>query len=135
MKQHADENLLQKTILSDKSHVMGVFTRPEIVFTRGEGLKLWDSEGREYLDFLGGIAVVLVGHCHPEVTERVSKQAATLVHISNLFHNPLQSELAERLCELTQMDKVFFANSGAEANECALKIARKWGKQKRGNEC
>ena len=135
MHQQADENLLQKTILSDKCHVMGVFTRPEIVFTKGEGLKLWDSEGREYLDFLGGIAVVLVGHCHPEVTARVSKQAATLVHISNLFHNSLQSELAQRLCELTHMEKVFFANSGAEANECALKIARKWGKKKRGNEC
>lgn len=119
----------------DREYVMGTFARHPIVFVRGEGAKLWDSEGREYLDFLGGIAVVQVGHCHPRVADAIAQQAHTLMHVSNLFYHPLQAKLAERLCGLTGMEKVFFCNSGAEANECALKIARKWGKQKRGEEC
>ena len=119
----------------DREYVMGTYLRQPVVFVRGEGAKLWDSEGREYLDFLAGIAVVGVGHCHPHVADAIAKQAHTLMHISNLFHNPLQAKLAERLCGLTDMEKVFFCNSGAEANEAALKIARKWGKQQRGADC
>jgi acetylornithine/N-succinyldiaminopimelate aminotransferase len=119
----------------DHEYVMGTYARQPIVFVRGEGTRLWDSEGREYLDFLSGIAVVGVGHCHPKVAGAIADQAHRLMHISNLFHNPLQAKLAERLCTLADMDKVFFCNSGAEANEAALKIARKWGKQKRGEEC
>ncbi len=119
----------------DREYVMGTYGRQSMVFVRGEGAKLWDSEGREYLDFLAGIAVVGVGHCHPRVAGAIAQQAHTLMHVSNLFHNPLQAKLAERLCRLTGMEKVFFCNSGAEANECALKIARKWGKRKRGEEC
>jgi len=119
----------------DQAYIMGTFTRQPVVFVRGEGAKLWDSEGREYLDFLAGIAVVGVGHCHPRVAQAIAEQAQTLMHVSNLFHNALGAKLAERLCRLADMEKVFFCNSGAEANECALKIARKWGKQKRGNDC
>jgi predicted acetylornithine/succinylornithine family transaminase len=119
----------------DHEYVMGTYARQPIVFVRGEGAKLWDSEGREYLDFLAGIAVVQVGHCHPRIAEAIAKQAGTLMHVSNLFHNAHQAPLAERLCRLTGMEKAFFCNSGAEANEAALKIARKWGKQKRGNDC
>jgi predicted acetylornithine/succinylornithine family transaminase len=119
----------------DRQYVMGTYARQPVVFVRGEGARLWDSEGREYLDFLAGIAVVGVGHCHPRVADAIAQQAHTLMHVSNLFHNPLQARLAERLCGLTGMEKVFFCNSGAEANECALKIARKWGKKKRGESC
>jgi len=119
----------------DHDYVMGTYARQPVVFVRGEGARLWDSEGREYLDFLSGIAVAGVGHCHPKVAGAIAEQAHRLMHISNLFHNPLAAKLAERLCKLADMEKVFFCNSGTEANEAALKIARKWGKQKRGAEC
>ncbi len=130
----ASDNAAQIMAL-DREYVMGTYARQPVMFVRGEGARLWDSEGREYLDFLSGIAVVGVGHCHPKVAGAIADQAHRLMHISNLFHNPLQATLAQRLCELSGMDKVFFANSGAEANEAALKIARKWGKQQRGAEC
>lgn len=119
----------------DREFVMGTYARQPVVFVRGEGARLWDSDGREYLDFLAGIAVVGVGHCHPRISEAIAKQAGTLMHVSNLFHNTLQSQLAARLCGLSGMDKAFFCNSGTEANEAALKIARKWGKAKRGDDC
>jgi predicted acetylornithine/succinylornithine family transaminase len=119
----------------DREYVMGTYARQPIVFVRGEGAKLWDSEGREYLDFLAGIAVVQVGHCHPRIARAIAEQAGTLMHVSNLYHNALQATLAERLCRHTGMEKAFFCNSGAEANEAALKIARKWGKKKRGADC
>ena len=119
----------------DREAVMGTYLRQPILFVRGEGAYLWDSAGQRYLDFLAGIAVVQVGHCHPHIANAISAQAHTLMHISNLFHNPLQAKLAQKLCELTGMEKVFFCNSGCEANECALKIARKWGKAKRGEDC
>jgi acetylornithine/N-succinyldiaminopimelate aminotransferase len=119
----------------DKEYVMGTYARQPIVFVRGEGARLWDSEGREYLDFLAGIAVCGVGHCHPRVARAIAEQASTLMHVSNLFHNPLQARLAKRLCELTGMERAFFSNSGAEANECAIKLARKWGKRHKGPDC
>ena len=120
---------------TDSEYVLGTYARQPIVFTRGEGARLWDSEGREYLDFLAGIAVVQVGHCHPRIAAAIANQAQTLMQVSNLYHNALQAPLAKRLCELAGMEKAFFCNSGAEANEAALKIARKWGKQKRGGDC
>ena len=119
----------------DCEYVMGTYARQPVVFVRGEGARLWDSDGREYLDFLAGIAVVQVGHCHPRLAEAIATQAHTLMHVSNLFHNGLQARLAERLVGLSGMEKAFFCNSGAEANEAALKIARKWGKAKRGDDC
>lgn len=130
----AEVNLESMAAL-DKEYVMGTYARNPVVFVRGEGKKLWDSEGREYLDFLAGIAVVGVGHCHPHIANAIAQQAHTLMHVSNLFHNPLQAKLAERLCHLTGMEKAFFCNSGAEANECAIKLARKWGKKRRGDAC
>ncbi len=131
------DNLLNSEQIEklDVENVMGTYARQPIVFVRGEGSCLWDSNGNEYLDFLSGISVVQVGHCHPKVAEAIANQAKTLMHVSNLFHNPLQARLAARLNALARMDKVFFCNSGAEANECALKIARKWGKKKRGLDC
>jgi len=119
----------------DREHVMGTYARQPIVFVRGEGARLWDAGGREYLDFLAGIAVCGIGHAHPGVAQAVARQAATLTHVSNLFHNALQARLASRLCGLTGMQKAFFCNSGAEANECAIKIARKWGRHLRGPDC
>ncbi|MCC6731143.1 MAG: acetylornithine transaminase [Chthonomonadales bacterium] len=116
-------------------YVMGTYARQPVVFVRGQGARLWDADGREYLDFLAGIAVCGVGHCHPRVARAVSAQAAALMHTSNLFYNPLQPALARRLCEATGMDRAFFCNSGAEANECAIKIARKWARQHRGPDC
>src|SRR5450432_1752268 len=91
----------------DREHVMGTYARQSVVFVRGEGARLWDSDGREYLDFLSGIAVTGVGHCHPHVAEAIANQAHTLMHVSNLFHNPLQARLAVRLCGLAGMDKAF----------------------------
>ena len=119
----------------DQNYVMSTYARRRVVFVRGSGTHLWDAEGREYLDFLGGIAVCGVGHCHPKVSAAIAAQASTLMHVSNLFYNPLQPVLAHRLTQLTGMDRVFFCNSGAEANECAIKIARKWAKQRKGPDC
>ncbi|HLJ19265.1 MAG TPA: acetylornithine/succinylornithine family transaminase, partial [Stellaceae bacterium] len=119
----------------DRAFVMGTYARLPVVFVRGEGARLWDSDGREYLDFLAGIAVAGVGHCHPRVAAAISDQARTLMHVSNLFHNAHQARLAQRLCGLAGMEKAFFCNSGTEAIEAALKIARKWGRQRRGDHC
>ena len=101
------------------------YARADVEFERGEGVRLWDSEGREYLDFLSGIAVCNTGHCHPHVVAAVQEQAARLLHVSNLFYTAPMVRLAERLAERSLGGKVFFANSGAEANEAALKLARK----------
>ncbi len=119
----------------DAQYIMHTYNRQPVVFVRGDGQYLYDSNGKEYLDFLAGIAVVGVGHCHPKLARAIAEQSATLMHVSNLFHNPLQARLAEKLCRLSEMEKAFFCNSGAEANEAAIKIARKWGKQKRGKDC
>ncbi len=105
---------------------MANYARSPVAFVRGEGAKLFDAEGREYLDFLGGIAVALLGHAHPEVTRAIAGQAGTLLHASNLFHVPVQSEAARLISEATIGGKVFLCNSGTEANEAAIKLARKW---------
>lgn len=109
-----------------EKYQMGNYTRHPVAFVRGEGARLFDAEGREYLDFLGGIAVTLLGHTHPEVTRAVTVQARNLLHVSNLFHVPVQSEAARLLSEATIGGKVFFCNSGTEANEAAIKLARKY---------
>lgn len=119
----------------DARFVMQTYARQPVLFVRGEGARLWDDQGNAYLDFLAGISVCSVGHCHPRVAAAIAEQARTLMHVSNLFHNPLQALLAERLCRLTGMERAFFGESGAEANECAIKIARKWAKQHRGADC
>jgi ornithine carbamoyltransferase len=111
---------------------MPVFGPPQVMFVRGQGTKLWDSEGREYLDFLSGLAVTSLGHSHPVVAAALADQASTLLHVSNLFANPVATaaavDLVELFCEVTGVDgQIFFCNSGAEANEAALKLARKFG--------
>jgi len=111
-------------------HLMSTYNRLPLAFSRGEGIWLEDIEGKKYLDALSGIAVCGLGHSHPDISRAICEQASTLVHTSNLYEIPLQTQLADRLAKLTGMDKVFFANSGAEANEAAIKIARLYGHKK-----
>jgi len=106
-------------------YVMQTYKRAPVEFVRGEGALLFDEEGREYLDFLGGISVASVGHCHPRVVEAIRAQTGELQHVSNLFYTAPMVELAKRLSESSLGGKVFFCNSGTEANECAIKVARK----------
>ncbi len=100
---------------------------PGLTLVRGAGVSVWDDTGREYLDFMAGIAVNNTGHCHPAVVAAIRKQAGILMHCSNLFHNELQPRLAKKISAIGLGGKVFFCNSGAEANECLFKLARKWG--------
>lgn len=109
---------------------MSSYQRLPVAFVRGEGVWLWDTEGRRYLDAVGGIAVCALGHAHPAVAQAVAEQAAILVHTSNLYRIPSQERLAERLVALSGMDQAFFCNSGAEANEAAIKIARLLGHER-----
>lgn len=104
------------------------YARLPVLFVRGEGCHLWDENGKQYLDFLAGIAVCNLGHCHPQVAQAMCQQASTLVHVSNLFYTRPQIQLAEELTRLSFADRVFFANSGAEANEAAIKLARKYSR-------
>ncbi|HEY5816214.1 MAG TPA: acetylornithine/succinylornithine family transaminase [Solirubrobacterales bacterium] len=109
----------------EQRRLMQTYRRAPVEFVRGEGVLLWDAEGREYLDFLAGISVCSVGHCHPAVVEAVREQAGRLMHVSNLFYTEPMVRLAERLSQSSLGGRVFLANSGTEANECAIKIARK----------
>lgn len=122
--------LLEELRAIDEQCIMSTYARQPVVFVKGCGARLWDAEGKEYIDFLGGIAVDAVGHCHPRVVQAIQEQAEKLLHVSNLFYTEPQFRLAHKLTAIAGMDKLFFCNSGAEANECALKIARKWGKRK-----
>ncbi len=108
-------------------HIMNTYGRLPVSFVKGEGCYLYDKQDNRYLDALTGIAVCGLGHAHPEVSKAICEQAATLMHTSNLYGIPNQEKLADKLCELAAMDKVFFCNSGAEANEAAIKIARRYG--------
>jgi acetylornithine aminotransferase len=112
------------------SHVMSTYARQPLAFARGEGVFLIDAAGKRYLDALAGVAVVSVGHCHPRLVKAIADQAASLIHTSNVFPITLQERLAERLCSLSGMENVFFCNSGAEANEAAIKLARLYGHKK-----
>ncbi|AEK59099.1 aspartate aminotransferase family protein [Acidithiobacillus caldus] len=110
--------------------LMATYARLPVAFVRGEGVWLYDSDGRAYLDALAGIAVCGLGHAHPAVTRAIQEQAGHLIHTSNLYRVPLQEALGERLCRLSGLDAAFFCNSGAEANEAAIKLARLYGHQR-----
>jgi acetylornithine/N-succinyldiaminopimelate aminotransferase len=112
------------------AHLMQTYAPLPVAFARGEGAWLWDTEGKRYLDALAGIAVNGLGHGHPELTRAIAAQAAKLIHTSNLFRVVEQERLAEKVCALAAMDNAFFCNSGAEANECAIKLARLHGHQR-----
>jgi len=121
-----------KWIEKADKYIMKTYGRYPLVPVRGEGCYLWDAEGKRYLDFLAGVAVNNLGHCHPAVVAALTKQAAELIHCSNYYHIPQQIELAELLCSHSFADKAFFCNSGAEANEAAIKLARKYSREKFG---
>lgn len=111
-------------------HLMKTYARQPIAFTHGEGVWLWSTEGKKYLDGLAGIAVNGLGHKHPKLVKAIADQAGKLIHTSNLYGIPEQAALADRLCEISGMQEVFFCNSGAEANEAAIKLARHYGYKK-----
>ena len=116
--------------MSIEHPLMNTYGRLPVAFESGDGVWLYDTDGNKYFDTFCGIAVCGLGHTHPAVTKAIKDQAGRLVHCSNLYHNPLQVKLAQELCKLSGMDNVFFSNSGAEANEAAIKIARKYGHDK-----
>ncbi|MBE6903689.1 MAG: aspartate aminotransferase family protein [Ruminococcaceae bacterium] len=117
------------TFEKDNNYIMNTYGRFNVSFCKGKGTKLWDENGKEYLDFGSGIGVTCLGHCDEGWVNAVSKQASQMGHISNLYYNPVMAELAQKLTQLTSMSRVFFCNSGAEANEGAIKLARKYGAQ------
>jgi predicted acetylornithine/succinylornithine family transaminase len=113
-----------------QEHILNTYGERKLAMVRGDGATLWDADGNEYLDFFAGIAVANLGHCHPAVTRAIAEQAATLVHVSNLYYIEPQAQLAKFLCEHTFAEKWFFCNSGAEANEAAIKLARRYWVQR-----
>ena len=127
--------MLTKELIEQSSkYLCFTYNRYLIVFSKGKGCKLWDVDGKEYLDFVAGLAVVNLGHCHPSVVRAIKEQAEKLIHVSNYYHNEPMIELARLLCENSFAEKVFFCNSGAEANEAAIKLARKYAKENLGKE-
>lgn len=123
----------QQWIEKSDKYIMKTYGRYPIVPVRGEGCRVWDADDKEYLDFLAGVAVNNLGHCHPKVVAALAKQAGELIHCSNYYQIPQQIELAEMLCCHSFADKAFFCNSGAEANEAAIKLARKYSRETSGN--
>jgi len=124
----------RSVIRMSDDYLMNTIARQPVVFVRGQGMRVWDADGMEYLDFLAGIAVCGLGHSHPALVDAICKQAASLMHVSNLYHVPQGPALAKKLVELSGMGRAFLCNSGAEANEAAIKLARKWSKENRGPE-
>tara|TARA_R110001592_G_scaffold175466_3_gene414661 strand:- start:6497 stop:7702 length:1206 start_codon:yes stop_codon:yes gene_type:complete len=116
--------------MNNDQPLMNTYGRLPVSFESGDGCWLYDTDGNKYFDTFFGIAVCGLGHTHPAVTKAIKDQAGRLVHCSNFYHNPLQSRLAQKLCTISNMEKVFFSNSGAEANEAAIKLARKFGHKK-----
>jgi acetylornithine/N-succinyldiaminopimelate aminotransferase len=112
------------------SHVMNTYSRLPVSFTHGQGVWVWDDAGRRYLDALAGIAVNTLGHAHPKLLRAIAEQSSRLIHVSNLYRIAEQEKLADKLCAISGMDNVFFCNSGCEANEAAIKIARLYGHKK-----
>lgn len=111
-------------------HLMNTYMRQPVTFVKGDGVWLWDDKGEKYLDALAGVAVNGLGHAHPKLVKAISDQAAKLIHVSNIYQIAEQEALADKLCEISGMDKVFFCNSGCEANEAAIKLARLYGHNK-----
>ena len=115
----------------ENRYLFSTFKRQPVTLVRGQGVRVWDDQGREYLDFVAGIAAVSLGHCHPTVVSALAEQSSALIHVSNLVYSVPQLRLAQLLVENSCLDRVFLCNSGAEAIEGAVKLARKWGKEKR----
>ena len=113
-------------------YLMQTYSRQPITIVRGRGAKVYDLEGREYIDFVGGIAVNVLGHGHPDLVQAIQRQAMQLIHTSNLYYTEPQVNLAKMLVDHSFADRVFFCNSGAEANEAAIKLARRYGHERHG---
>lgn len=124
---------VKKLLEESGQYLMNTYNRFPIVLRKGRGMKVWSTDGKEYLDFVGGIAVNCLGHCHPKVVVAIQKQAQRLIHVSNLYHIEPQIKLAKLLVENSFADKVFFCNSGAEANEAAIKLARRYFREQVGS--
>ncbi len=124
----------QTLMMLSEKYVAHTYARYPILLVRGKGTRVWDKEGEEYLDFVSGLGVCSLGHCHPKVIRAIQDQAERLIHVSNLYYIEPQIQLASLLCKHSFADKVFFCNSGAEANEGAFKLARKYAKEKMGND-
>jgi len=118
----------------DADYLLPVYARLPITLVRGQGIKVWDANGKEYIDFLAGIATNALGHCHPKMVAAIQEQAATLIHTAGYYFTAPVAKLAQKLTQVSGMDRAFFGNSGAEAVECAIKISRKWGKSHGGPE-
>lgn len=131
MTHQTSESAQQHWMELEHRYYQGTFKRFPLVFMRGEGTRVWDADGKSYLDLVAGIAVNVLGHCHPAVVAAIQEQATKLVHVSNLYYNTRQIELAEQLGLLSGGMRSFFSNSGAEANEGAIKLARKYGRVKK----
>jgi predicted acetylornithine/succinylornithine family transaminase len=125
----------KKLIEESNLYIMNTYKRFPVVLRKGRGMKVWGTDGKEYLDFVGGVAVNILGHCHPRVVIAIQKQAQRLLHVSNFYHIGPQIRLAKLLVQHTFADKVFFCNSGAEANEAAIKLARKYAKENISPDC
>ena len=123
---------MKKLLEDSDNYLMHTYNRFPVAIRKGRGMKVWGTDGKEYLDFLGGVAVNCLGHCHPKVVVAIQKQAQRLIHISNYFHIESQTKLAKILVDNSFADKVFFCNSGAEANEAAIKLARRYFKETLG---
>ena len=123
---------MKKLLEDSDNYLMHTYNRFPVAIRKGRGMKVWGTDGKEYLDFLGGVAVNCLGHCHPKVVVAIQKQAQRLIHISNYFHIESQTKLAKVLVNNSFADKVFFCNSGAEANEAAIKLARRYFKESLG---
>lgn len=111
------------------AHEIGLYARQPVALVRGRGCVVWDADGKSYLDFFAGVAVNNLGHCHPAVVDAIRRQAGELLHVSNHYHTAVEGELAALLCRHSFGERVFFCNSGAEANEAAMKLARRWGSE------
>lgn len=122
----------KKLIEDSDNYLMHTYNRFPIAIRKGRGMKVWGADGKEFLDFLGGVAVNCLGHCHPKVVVAIQKQAQRLIHVSNYFHIESQTKLAKILVDNSFADKVFFCNSGAEANEAAIKLARRYFRESVG---
>jgi len=133
VKKAAPASAASKTVLKDASeHLMNTYRRSDMIFTHGRGCYVFDQNGKKYLDFLGGIAVNALGYSYPDLVKTIRREAGRAVHVSNLFHNPFQGPLAAKLAKWSGMDRAFFTNSGSEAVEGALKLARIAAKKKTG---
>lgn len=124
----------QTLMMVSERYVAQTYARFPVLLVRGKGTRVWDLEGEEYLDFVSGLAVCNLGHCHPKVVKAIQDQAEKLIHVSNFYYIEPQIQLASLLCQHSFADKVFFCNSGAEANEGAMKLARKYTKEKKGKD-